>query len=75
MTISKIVKFCLTKMAILFPCAGAQVYLGSGKRHFSVEWTQNPEMSRKCLLSCPVEAGVGRGGGSGHSWGLKTKSG
>lgn len=58
MTISKIVKFCLTKMAILFPCAGAQEHLGSEKRHLSVEWTQNPEISRKRLLICPVEAGA-----------------
>lgn len=58
MTISKIVKFYLTKMAILFPCAGAQVHLGRGKRHFSVEWTPNPEISRKRLLLCPVEAGA-----------------
>lgn len=58
MTISKIVKFYLTKMAFPFPCAGAQVHLGSGKRHCSVAWTQNPEISRKRLLLCPVEAGA-----------------
>lgn len=39
MAVSEIVKLCLTKIAILFTRAAAQVDLGGGKRHFSVEWT------------------------------------
>lgn len=56
MAVSEIVKLCLTKISILFTCAAMQVGLGSEKRYFSVEWTHDPEISKKCLLIRPAEA-------------------
>lgn len=47
MAASEIVKLCLTKTAILFTLAAAQVDLGGGKRHFSVEWTRDRRISGK----------------------------
>lgn len=53
MAASEIVKLCLTKMAILFTHAAAQVDLGAGKRHSSVEWTHDREISRKIPSRVP----------------------
>lgn len=57
MAVSERVKLCLTKIAILFTCAGSQVDLGRGKRHLSVEYTHHQKIDKKSpfLLdfSCP----------------------
>lgn len=53
MAASEIVKLCLTKMAILFTRAAAQVNPGGGKRHFSVEWTHDRGISGKTPSHVP----------------------
>ena len=56
MAASETVKLCLTKTAILFTHASAQVDLRGGKRHFSVEWTHDREISGEIPSLCPAGA-------------------
>lgn len=56
MAASEIVKLCWTKMAILFTHAAAQVNLGGRKRHFSVEWTHDREISGEIPSLSPAGA-------------------